>query len=150
MPFDIKLVDGDIVIDPFDLQLNTQGLEAVGQRIDITMKTFKGEYFLNTDFGAPWYQTVLKKGVSKNLIDTQLRSVITSVEGVLQLLEYNSVIDSGLRCLSITFKARVDEGVVDGSISLADVVQDNAGQLLLESGDNLLQEDGVSLILQEQ
>lgn len=151
MPFDLLLNSaGDIVIDPFDLQLNTKGLEAVGQRLDITLRTFKGEYFLNTEFGAPWYQTVLKKGASKNLIDTQLRAVIVGVTGVLQLLEYSSVITSDVRNLEVTFKARVDEGTVDGSINFGDLVQTSGSNILLESGDNLLQEDGISLILQEQ
>ena len=28
MPFDLRLVNGDLVVDPFDLQLNVAGLEA--------------------------------------------------------------------------------------------------------------------------
>ena len=151
MPFDLFLNSaGDVVVDPFDLQLNTKGLEAVGQRIMITLRTFRGEYFLNTEFGAPWYQTVLKKGASKNLIDTQLRAVIVAVEGVLQLLEYSSEITSDIRDLTVTFKARVDEGIVDGSINFGTLNQTSGSRILLESGDSLLQEDGVSLILQEQ
>lgn len=150
MPFDLRLENGDIVVDPFDLQLNTQGLEAVGQRIAITLNTFKGEYFLNTEFGAPWLQTVFRKGVSKNLIDTQLKNVITAVPGVLQLLEYTSSINPTLRGMNITFKARVDEGIIDETVSLDDLIQTSSGAILLESGDNLLQEDSVSKILQEQ
>ena len=150
MPFDLRLKSGDIVVDPFDLQLNIQGLEAVGQRIAITLNTFKGEYFLNTEFGAPWLQTVFRKGVSKNLIDTQLKNVITAVPGVLQLLEYTSSINSTLRGMTITFKARVDEGIIDETVSLDDLIQTSSGAILLESGDNLLQEDSVSKILQEQ
>ena len=150
MPFDLKLgSSGDVVIDPFDLQLNNQGLEAVGQRIKITLNTFLGEYFLNTEFGAPWLQTVFRKGVSKNLIDTQLKNVIIGVPGVLQILEYSSVINSNLREMSITFKARVDEGVIDQTIDLDTLIQTSAGAILLEDGDNLLQEDAVSKILQE-
>jgi len=118
MPFDLKLVNGDISIVPFDLELNTKGLEAVGQRITISLNTFKGEYFLNTEFGVPWLQTVFRKGVSKKLIDTQLRSVITNVEGVLQLIEYESTIDPALRNMSITFKARVDDGIVSESLTI--------------------------------
>lgn len=151
MPFDLFLNSaGDVVIDPFDLQLNEKGLEAVGQRINITLRAYKGEYFLNTEFGAPWYQTVLKKGVSKRLIDTQLRAVILGVEGVLQLQEYSSEITSDIRNLSVTFKARVDEGVVEGSINFGDLTQTSGSDILLESGDSLLQEDGASKILQEQ
>jgi len=149
MPFDLRLTDGDVTIDPFDLQLNEQGLEAVGQRIQITLNTFLGEYFLNTEFGAPWLQTVFRKGVSKNLIDTQIKNVIIAVPGVLQILQYTSVINNTLREMSITFKARVDEGIIDQTINLDDLIQTSGGAVLLESGDNLLQEDGVSLVLQE-
>lgn len=117
MPFDLKLVNGDISIDPFDILLNTQGLEAVGQRLLISLNTFKGEYFLNTEFGTPWYQTVLRKGISKNLIDTQLRRVITETKGVLQLIEYQSTINNSTRSIDIRFKARADEGIVDAIIT---------------------------------
>jgi len=78
MPFDLLLKNGDISIDPFDIQLNSPGLQAVGQRLAITLNTFKGEFFLNTEFGTPWFQTVFVKGVSKNLIDSALRSVLRS------------------------------------------------------------------------
>lgn len=149
MPIDFKLTNGDIVISPFDIVLNTKGAEAVAQRIDITLKTFKGEFFLNTDFGAPWFQTVLRKGVSKNLIDTQLKNIILGVEGVLQVFEYESTINPTLRDMTITFKARVDDSIVDASISLSDLIAAQGGAILLQSGGNLLQEDGVSKILQE-
>lgn len=149
MPIDLRLENGDVVIDPFDLQLNTQGLEAVGQRIAITLNTFKGEYFLNTEFGAPWFQTVFRKGVSKNLIDTQIKNVIIAVPGVLQILEYSSVVNNTLRNMSITFKARVDEGIIDQTINLDDLIQTSGGAILLESGDFLLQEDAASKVLQE-
>ena len=149
MPFDLRLTDGDIVIDPFDIQLNEVGLEAVAQRIAITLRAFKGEYFLNTEFGTPWYQTVLRKGVSKNLIDGQLRSVITSVEGVLQLIEYSSEISTVARLLTVNFKARVDDGVLDVAFGSSGVVISTGDRILLESGDALLLEDGVSFLLQE-
>lgn len=150
MPFDLRLDNsGDVVIDPFDLQLNTPGLEAVGQRITITLNTFLGEYFLNTEFGAPWFQTVFRKGVSKNLIDTQIKNVIVAVPGVLQILQYSSSINNTLREMSISFKARVEEGVIDQTINLDDLIQTGGGAILLESGDFLLQEDSVSKILQE-
>jgi len=148
MPFDLRLTDGDVVVDPFDLQLNNEGLEAVGQRILITLNTFKGEYFLNTEFGAPWYQTVFRKGVSKNLIDTQIKNVIIAVPGVLQLLQYTSVVDNGLRCMSITFKARVDDGVVDQTVTIGGEASTPSNAILQEDGSFLLQEDG-SFILQE-
>ena len=122
MPFDLRLLSGDIVVDPFDLQLNEQGLEAVAQRLLITLKTFRGEYFLNTEFGAPWYQTILRKNVSKGLIDTQLREVIAAVPGVLQIVEYQSTIQAAIRQLNVTFRVRVDEGTIDVVI---DVGNDN-------------------------
>jgi len=147
MPFDLLLKNGDISIDPFDIQLNNPGLQAVGQRLAITLNTFKGEFFLNTEFGTPWFQTIFRKGVSKNLIDAQLRSVISSVEGVLQLIEYQSDINPSLRSLTVTFKARIDEGIVN--IVLATGGGVGVANYLTESGFNYLQEDGISVYLLE-
>jgi hypothetical protein len=118
MPFDLRLTDGDIVISPFDLQLNEVGKEAVAQRIAIQLNTFRGEYFLDTQFGTPYYQTILRKGVSLTLIDSELKKVIRGVTGVLQLISYSSSLDRASRTLSVRFKARVDDGIVDADLNL--------------------------------
>ena len=119
MPFDLRLVNRDIVIDPFDLQLNSVGLEANAQRIAITLNTFRGEYFLDTQFGTPYYQTILGlKKFSLPLIDSELRKVILGVTGVLQLISYSSEVARAARTLHVTFKARVDDGIVDAEVTL--------------------------------
>lgn len=120
MPFDIRLTDRDIVISPFDLQLNEVGKEAVAQRIAITLNTFRGEYFLDTQFGTPYYQVILRKGVSQVLIDSELKKVIRGVTGVLQLISYSSEFDRAQRTLSVRFKARVDDGIVDADLNLSE------------------------------
>lgn len=118
MPFDLLLQKGDLKIAPFDLVLNTPGLVAVAQRIAITLNTFRGEYFLNTNFGAPWFQVVLRKGISKNIVDSQISSLINGVEGVIRLQEYNSVVDPQNRCISISFQAVVEDGIIDANLDI--------------------------------
>lgn len=117
MPFDLRLTNGDVVVDPFDLQLNDPGAEAVAQRIAITLKTFRGEYFLDTSFGAPWYQNILVKGVGIRLIDSILRRLIINVPGVIEMIEYSSSRDTGARSLRVEFKVRVADGVVDAVLT---------------------------------
>lgn len=118
MPFDIRLTARDIVISPFDLQVTEVGKESVAQRIAITLNTFRGEFFLDTEFGTPYYQTILRKGVSLTLIDSELKKVIRGVTGVLQLISYSSEFRRADRELRVTFKARVDDGIVDADLNL--------------------------------
>lgn len=118
MPFDLRLTDRDIVIAPYDLQLNEVGKEAVAQRIAIQLNTFRGEYFLDTEFGTPYYQTILRKGVSLPLVDGELKDVIRGVQGVIRIVEYSSELIRADRELKVRFKALVDDGIVDADLDL--------------------------------
>jgi hypothetical protein len=146
MPFDIRLTDRDIVIAPYDLQLTEVGKESVAQRIAIQLNAFRGEYFLDTEFGTPYYQVILRKGVSLTLVDSELKKVIRGVEGVLQLISYSSEFDRAQRTLHVTFKARVDDGIVDADLDLSEgsgfcvYVPPNGGNIVyIRTGQPLVQ-----------
>jgi hypothetical protein len=80
----------DLRIDPITGDLDYQGglvavvtgQEALAQRIRLRLQVWRGEWFLNPDFGTPYRQQILgKDGFA--LIDPVLRSVILSVPGVI-------------------------------------------------------------------
>lgn len=71
---DIKLTDGKFE--------EVFGIEAVGQRVKDTLNTFRGEWFLDTEFGVPYLESILGQKTS-NLatIGAILKSSIREAAG---------------------------------------------------------------------
>lgn len=79
-------------IDWFNIALTTDNAESVAQKIKIALRTYFGEWFANTTIGVPYFQEILKKGVSKEYVDTIFIDIIRSVDGVLRITQYVSEI----------------------------------------------------------
>lgn len=110
---DLLLTGGhDLAIVDFDLKL-TDETNVVAQRVKRALLLFKGEYFLDTDLGMPYYDDIL--GV-KNRFDT-LRAIfinaIREVKGVADVKEFNIAFDQATRTLSInmTLKDTLDNEI---------------------------------------
>jgi len=109
--------DGDLVIEDFTIQLTPDLTESIKQRILIRLKTFKGEYFLDTNFGTPYYQQVFVKGISKGVVDSIFKSVINETPGVVNVISYSSVLNPISRTYTADFGALLDTGeVIEGTI----------------------------------
>lgn len=84
----------------------TKGVDdALKQRLKIKLLTFKGEWFLNTKYGTPYFQQIFGKGRSKGSIDLIFRQLIEEDEDVITLLEFNSSLSKN-RVYSLSFKVR--------------------------------------------
>lgn len=113
MKHDILLTGGgDLAIIDFDLKL-TDETNVVAQRVKRALLLFKGEYFLDTDLGMPYYDDILG---TKNSIDT-LQAIfvnaIREVRGVADVKEFNMAFDNEKRTLSInmTLKDALDNEI---------------------------------------
>ena len=110
---DLKLDSaGDITKDGFDFALIT-GDDEIAQRLQIKLRTFRNDWFLDTSFGIPYYQSVLKKNPDTNVIEAVFKSAILGVEGVasIERLEffYNTP-----RSLTVEFTVRTVNGTTVG------------------------------------
>ena len=103
---DIKVVDGDVV-------LNT-GIESIRQHIEIRLRAFFGEWFLDQRIGVPYFDNVFRKNPDLTVLNAIFTKAILDTPGVnsLQALTFNLI--SG-RQLQVTFSAVTDEGVLDYS-----------------------------------
>lgn len=90
---DIKL-NSENDIDWNNLVFTEDNVESVAQKIRIRLRTYFGEWFVNTSIGVPYFQEILKKGVSKDYVDTIFLDIIRATEGVLRVTEYISEIDT--------------------------------------------------------
>ncbi len=79
----------------------------VAQRLRIRLLTFLGEWFLDTTYGVP-YWTILGRKTSKSVVDRIFQTEILKEQGVLEILEFNSALNSN-RQYSMSFRVRTDK-----------------------------------------
>ena len=114
---------GDLLIVNSDLCLtsdaNPAGTMAILQDVVQRLRTFLGEWFMDTSAGVPWLQQILVKGVSLAVVDELIQNAILATPGVLQLANYSSTANSVGRFLSVSFSLITSSGTVsytlDGS-----------------------------------
>lgn len=92
--------------------------DVVAQRLRIRLRTFLGEWFINTDYGLPYFERILKKGVSKTTVDNIFREHILSEPGVIQIESFTSNFDAGSRMYSCNFTVLTKEGRASVTVSV--------------------------------
>lgn len=100
----------DLVINNFNFELTEDTDESVAQRWKIRLLFFKGEWFLNENFGIPYYQDILKKQSDLTIPDVIFRQHTLQTPGIEELLEYSSTFDGTLRKFDVNVKARSQTG----------------------------------------
>lgn len=80
--------------------------EEILQRIKIRLRFFKGEWFLNTEHGIPYFQDILgSKSLDNNIIESIFRKAILDVKGVKALIESSIDYEPLERKITYFFKA---------------------------------------------
>jgi hypothetical protein len=107
---DLQLTAGDLALVNGDLVL-VDGLAAIAQDVSTRLQMFKGEWFLNTDDGIPYYEKILVKNPSIPDVIAILSKVILSTPGVNSLTQGPSWSYNGAtRAMTISFKANTIAG----------------------------------------
>jgi len=75
--------------------------EAVGQAVLTRLRLLRGEWFLDKTAGTPWSSEVLGK-YTNGTYDAAIRRRILGTQGVLQITEYSSSVDTEKRKLTVT------------------------------------------------
>ena len=107
---DIDLVDGSVYL--------TTGIESVRQSLIQRIRLFRGEWFLDLSEGVPYYEDILKKKPDIYVVDAAFKATILETPGVIELVEYELDYSKVDRTLSLSFKARSDDGIIDFSEEL--------------------------------
>ena len=113
--------DGDIDVTDFTsprLFSASEALKAIGQHVLIRLRTFQGEWFLDTIEGVPYFQQILGvkngEGVALGLI----RQRILDTPGVTSVATIAVELDSD-RTLQVSFTAMTDAGTLSLTTALA-------------------------------
>lgn len=96
-------------IDWFNIKLTEDNSESVAQKIKIRLLRHYGEWFLDTEVGIPYFQEILKKGVSKDYIDTIFIDEIVGTDGVKRITSYSSTINNSIYKASFTAETSENE-----------------------------------------
>ena len=62
----------------------------IGQKIKIHLNSFLGEWFLDRDYGVPYFQSIFHKRLSKENIDSIFTTQIQNIDGVKQIISFYS------------------------------------------------------------
>lgn len=103
---------GDISISKNMVRLTTSNAEEVRQKVEIRLKTFRGEWFANVRAGLPYFQSMFGRNVTKSFIDTQIKTTVLKTSGVISMKEFSSSINPKTREYSAIIKVITDEGIV--------------------------------------
>jgi len=115
----IDPLTGDLMVENNNIVFTSGQLEEAAQSIQSRLRTFRGEWFLDTNLGTPWYQEILKKNPNMSVVETELRTVIMETPFVAGLNQFSFELDSRLRTMSVVMQARIlnDDGtLVDTNI----------------------------------
>ncbi len=88
------------------------GSAQVKQIIREHLRTFLGEFFLDTTLGVPYFQTIMQKGISQTIIEGIFKSQILSCDGVIELTSFTITINAETRKLKLDFSALTDNGPI--------------------------------------
>jgi len=114
----------DIALDPlthdwptpsisnnYDLPL-VDGIEQISQNLNIRLRFFNGEWYLNTLVGVPYFQYFFIKNPNRIQVETFLKDTIIDTPGVTELTKFASDFDGKTRLFSVNFSAATESGDV--------------------------------------
>lgn len=102
----------DLDTSSLDLKLVDKA-EQVRQQLLIKLKLWRGEWFLDTEFGTPYLQQILGKQLTLSGALAALRKSILEVEGVRQILSFSYKFNNSTRKLEVEFAADTPYGIVE-------------------------------------
>lgn len=110
---DIRLTnDHDLDLSSLDITLVDKA-EQVRQQLLIKLRLFTGEWFLDTEFGTPYLQSILGKQLTLSASIAALRKSILEVEGVTNIAELTYDFSAQNRRLSVNFTVDTPYGQVE-------------------------------------
>lgn len=96
-----------------------QGADEVTQVVKGRLKTFLGEWYLDTSIGLPFYQLIFVKGASPQRIALFIKKEIRESPGVISLDEYSQDYDGKTRGFNVKTKIKASD---DSILTINEVI----------------------------
>lgn len=108
----IDPITGDLAIDELNLSI-VKGADRVRQQLAIKLGLWSSEWFLDTEFGTPYLESILGKQVSINGGITALKKSILEVRDVDKIDSFQYIFDRPTRKLTSDFDCSTKFGIVN-------------------------------------
>lgn len=95
--------DHDVFLEGGTLSVAT-GADFVVQKIRTLLLAYRGEWYLNTDSGVPWFQTILTNPTDVEENESILKRVILTPRGVTSITEFTATFDEQERDMTVVFR----------------------------------------------
>lgn len=119
---DIQLgSDGKILLTGNRLTMIRDRPTLVAQRLSVRLRTYLGEWFLDTPMGIDWFADVLLKNVTKETVDNIIQSEVLKDSYVLSVNKFSSRVDK--RNYVCTFSVSIRE--LDYEVELKYLANEN-------------------------
>ena len=87
-----------------------KGPNAILQKLQIGLRSFLGEWFLDVRWGMPFYTKILVKNPRQSDVEAVYRAAILSCDGVTGVTAISSSFDRTKRVMQLSFTATIDDG----------------------------------------
>lgn len=106
---------------PLTKEFTTQPYtQTVSQRLKIRLLNFKGEWFMDTNYGPPYWQEILAMKTSKSRVDRIFQQQILLENGVKEIVSFSSTLVN--RLYSLNFRVKVFSGEVTAPILISPIL----------------------------
>lgn len=102
--------DFDLALDRGQFVLVTDVAEEAAIVLRNRFKFVRGEYFLDTRIGVPYFSSIFVKNPKVLLVRRIFRDVILSVQGIKRVIDLSSSLNVKTRRLLFSFRAQADNG----------------------------------------
>jgi hypothetical protein len=109
---DLKLNDHDVVVENYDLVL-VAGVDEVAQHIEVGLKLFLGEWYLDENAGMPYYRDVFIANPKTRIVESVFRQEILSDNDIERIDAFELSINRATRKLDVEFECTSSVGVVN-------------------------------------
>lgn len=89
----------DLFLRPNGELAVVRNAEAVGQHVRQRLKTFSGEWFLDTTAGVPWLDEILGRGYDPALAEAVIKGEVLDTDAVTEITSFSVRFDRQRRAL---------------------------------------------------
>lgn len=113
---DLMLVDGELV-------LTRTPEELIRQQLQVTLRTYRGEWKYDINQGVPWTSnennpTQILGKTPKHIFDLKIRESILSVRAVRSIKSYQSEVNTATQIATIAFTVDTSAGLITETVEL--------------------------------
>jgi hypothetical protein len=109
----LSTATGDVLVVEGEVSLS-EGIESIRQHLEIRLRSFRGEWFLDERIGVSYFTDVFKKNPDITVLNAVFTKVILDTPGVISLNSLTFNLESDRRLL-VEFRATTEAGVLDYS-----------------------------------